>query len=132
MGEWPIQDSVLLHSDWLKFISQAKKNSILSDGVLFCCTMDSNPSKCNSPVDCCGHQFKNWWQLYVPQGGTAIKSFHLRCRSLMSIKNIALFALTGFANLIQMLIFAQERMISSYRQMPGYMVFYMGDIERKG
>ena len=25
---------------------------------------DSNPSKCNCPVDSCCHQFKNWWLPY--------------------------------------------------------------------
>ena len=25
---------------------------------------DSNRFPCNSPVGCCGHQFKNWWQPY--------------------------------------------------------------------
>ena len=25
---------------------------------------DSNPSKCNMPVACCGHQCKHWWHPY--------------------------------------------------------------------
>ena len=41
-----------------------KKNSILPDGVLFCCTVDSNPSKCRCPLDICGNQCKHWLHLY--------------------------------------------------------------------
>ena len=25
----------------------------------------SEPIKCNTPVGCCGHQFKNWWLPYI-------------------------------------------------------------------
>ena len=44
---------------------------------VLCGDIGLEPIKCNSPVDCCGHQFKNWWRPYnLPhRGKLAIESY---------------------------------------------------------
>ena len=37
---------------------------------------DSNPFRCNMPVACCCHQFKNWWLPYILRSKMAIESGH--------------------------------------------------------
>ena len=46
--------------------SATRKEKVIPIGMafsfLFCMVQDENPSKCNSPADCCSNQFKNWLQ----------------------------------------------------------------------